>query len=452
MATLAAAQPKRGPDGQLKLTKITCGGGLILQLTPGTPMEDGRVAVARSWIGRYTDPATRRDKWPGLGSFDPKDPRALDKARARLAEHKAQAAAGIDPAQAKADAAAQAVATAAAPKTFRVVAEAYITESTPLRRDRWADNWRGSFTNWVYPLIGDKLIADVTTDDVERVLHQEVFGDGGVSEGKFLFCRVHTAIKVRSRIAKIMNESIRKKYLAPGSNPASLEVLGELPDPEDVCEAKPHASIPYTRMPALMKQLNGSVVDRAIAFVVLTGVRTKPVRLMTWNQIDMARRVWTIPRILTKCLKHDFRVPLSDAAITILEEMQRHRQSDAVDAAVFPTRNRNRGGGKFLGQHTIRLNLQKNLPEFTSEDGDTATVHGFRSTFGDWCEEQSGCPDVVSEVALGHAVGTRVRRKYKRTDYLALRHQLMTNWATYCLTGRVVAWQRQVVTDELVAA
>jgi integrase len=438
MADLTAAQPNRDANGQPKVTKVACGGGLILQLTPGRPMADGRVAIARSWIGRYADPKTGKDKWPGLGTFDPKDPGALDKVRAKLAEIKTQAAKGIDPAQAKVDAEARAIAAAAAPKTFYVVAEAYIDEATPLRRDRWADNWRGSFRNWVYPLIGDKLVADITTDDIEGVLHQNVVG-----EGDFAFVRNHTAIKVRSRIAKVITVAMRKKYREPGLNPAALNVLAELPADE---EGKPHACVPYAEMPALMKKLNGgSVVDRAIAFTALTGVRTKPVRLMTWNQIDKVRRVWTMPRAVTKCLKHDFRVPLSDAAMAILDEMERHRHRDAPDAAVFPARNKTRGNGKFLGQHTMRRSLQVKFSDFRSEDGEAVTIHGFRSGFGDWCEEQSGCPDVVSEAALGHVVGSRVRRRYKRTDYLELRRQLMANWATYCMTGRVVRWKHQSI-------
>jgi len=86
-----------------------------------------------------------------------------------------------------------------------------------------------------------------------------------------------------------------------------------------------------------MKLLNGgSVIERAMAFTALTGVRTKPVRYLTWNQIDLNRRIWTMPRKLTKCLKHDFSVPLSDAAMAILESMQRHRQ-DALARVIEPT-------------------------------------------------------------------------------------------------------------------
>jgi integrase len=39
----------------------------------------------------------------------------------------------------------------------------------------------------------------------------------------------------------------------------------------------------------------------------------------------------------------------------------------------------------------------------------TVTAHGFRSTFKDWATECTSFPNEVSEMALGHAIGTRSR-------------------------------------------
>jgi integrase len=60
------------------------------------------------------------------------------------------------------------------------------------------------------------------------------------------------------------------------------------------------------------------------------------------------------------------------------------------------------------------------------------TVHGFRSTFKDWASEMTSFPDHVSEAALAHASGDRVRAAYARRDLFEKRRQLMNAWAKYC--------------------
>ena len=70
------------------------------------------------------------------------------------------------------------------------------------------------------------------------------------------------------------------------------------------------------------------------------------------------------------------------------------------------------------------------------------TVHGFRSTFRDWCGDKTNFPREVAEAALAHKVGSEVERAYRRSDALEKRRLLMQAWATYCIgsqAGNVVA-------------
>jgi integrase len=69
------------------------------------------------------------------------------------------------------------------------------------------------------------------------------------------------------------------------------------------------------------------------------------------------------------------------------------------------------------------------------------TVHGFRSTFSDWCAEQTNFPSEVREMALAHAVGDKVEAAYRRGDLFNKRRQLADAWARFCTTsgGKVVA-------------
>ena len=63
-----------------------------------------------------------------------------------------------------------------------------------------------------------------------------------------------------------------------------------------------------------------------------------------------------------------------------------------------------------------------------------AVPHGFRSSLRDWEAECTGASWAACESALAHNVGNSVESAYLRSDLLAQRHALMTQWADF-LTG-----------------
>ena len=65
-----------------------------------------------------------------------------------------------------------------------------------------------------------------------------------------------------------------------------------------------------------------------------------------------------------------------------------------------------------------------------------ATVHGFRSTFKDWCSEQTAYPNELSEIAMAHTVSDKVEAAYRRGDMRQKRARLMAEWAKYCSSGK----------------
>ena len=58
--------------------------------------------------------------------------------------------------------------------------------------------------------------------------------------------------------------------------------------------------------------------------------------------------------------------------------------------------------------------------------------HGFRSTFKTWASEETSHENIVTEMALAHAVGDDVEAAYRRGDLLQRRRALMDDWAAYC--------------------
>ena len=60
------------------------------------------------------------------------------------------------------------------------------------------------------------------------------------------------------------------------------------------------------------------------------------------------------------------------------------------------------------------------------------TTHGFRSSFRDWCGEETSFPREIAEAALAHVVGDETERAYRRGTALEKRRRLMLAWANYC--------------------
>ena len=92
-------------------------------------------------------------------------------------------------------------------------------------------------------------------------------------------------------------------------------------------------------------------------------------------------------------------MPLSPAAIALLKAL--------------PTESGNRN--LFIGARGDRTS-QAAITVLPKRLGFEATVHGFRSTFADWCHERTGANAMLVEMSLAHSVGSDVERSYRRTD------------------------------------
>ena len=154
---------------------------------------------------------------------------------------------------------------------------------------------------------------------------------------------------------------------------------------------------------------------------MLTACRSGEARLATWAEIDVEAREWRIPAERMK-MAVEHRVPLSDAALAVLESMRPLRGADLV----FPSPLR---ASRPLSDMTLTKVLRD------TGLADRATVHGFRSAFRTWAAERTSFPHAVCEQALAHAVGSDVERSYARSDLFDKRRALMTAWAEHATGG-----------------
>lgn len=255
------------------------------------------------------------------------------------------------------------------------------------------------------PTIGDLPVAAIDTALVMKIVEP------------LWSTKTETASRVRGRIELILDWAAARGYRA-GDNPARwrghLDKL--LPARTKVRKVKHHAALPYGDLPAFMAGLRGreGVSARCLEFVILTAARTGEAVGARWAEIDLAAKVWTVPAERMKAHR-EHKVPLSQRAVEILEGLP--REGDYV----FP-------GGK-ADKPLSNMALLATLRRMERPD---LTGHGFRSTFRDWCAEQTAFPAEVAEMALAHVVSDKVEAAYRRGDLFRKRAQLMDAWGRYC--------------------
>ena len=169
-------------------------------------------------------------------------------------------------------------------------------------------------------------------------------------------------------------------------------------------------------MPTFFKELQKreGTAARALEFLTLTAARSGEVRGAQWSEIDLAKKVWTVPAERMKA-KREHRVPLSSQATTLLKALP----------------SRETGGLLFPGSKPKTKLSDMALTALTRRMQIDAVPHGMRASFRNWTAEETAYPNEVAEMALAHAVGNAVEAAYRRGDLFEKRRSMMDDWATF---------------------
>jgi integrase len=120
-------------------------------------------------------------------------------------------------------------------------------------------------------------------------------------------------------------------------------------------------------------------------------------------------------KIITRAAEKNIDIQtLTDEMIDILESLH------VLNEHVFPGHRE----GRPLSASAMIATMKK-------MDIDHCVPHGFRSSFRDWCEEQSTSSYGVIERALAHTIPNKTERAYNRGDLFDKRRELMTDWGSY---------------------
>jgi len=388
------------------------GGGLCLQVSP---------TGAKSWLYRYK--ADGKIRSMGLGSVQTV---TLAQARKHADECRQLRQRGIDPLDAlnavkqankaessalEAQAKQQAqVESGTAPDLFKNVGADFIaTNRSQWRNPKHRQQWENTLLTYVYPAIGHKRCAEVTTDDVLSIL-KPIWQE-----------KPETASRVRGRIETILNAA-KVRGFRSGENPAAwsghLALL--LPAKMKVRAVEHHAALDYGELPDFIVNLrqHPGLSASALELTILTAARTSEVLNAVWSEFDLEAKVWTVPGNRMKAGK-THRVPLSDVAFEVLERLKAHRREG--EDWLFPGQAKDKPLSNMAMLMLLRRMGRGEL-----------TAHGFRSTFRDWCAETTSYPREVVEMALAHTIENKVEAAYRRGDLFEKRRELMRDWARFC--------------------
>ena len=362
------------------------GGGLYLFVGP---------TGSKSWVFIWTRSGKKREM--GLGAYPVV---SLAKARLKAADCRIAVQEGRDPIAEKAK---------QAEPTFGECADLYVaTVKSEWRDAKHEYQWNQTLTNFCQD-IRPKRVSAITTDDILKVL------------SPMWQAKAETASRLRGRLERVL-EFAKVKGWRLGENPAAWRGnLRNLLPKRQRLQRGHQAAMPYVDIPDFVDRLKQSdaMAARALEFTILTVARSGETLGATWKEIDFKAKLWNVPMERMKAgAPHT--VPLSAAAMSILEALYENRQGDYIFTRV---------ADKPLSNMAMMMMLRR------MKHADI-TVHGFRSGFRDWCGDATNFPREVAEAALAHKVGDAVERAYRRSDALEKRRTLMQAWADYVCTVR----------------
>lgn len=368
--------------------KISDGGGLWLYKRQDGPGQ---------WVLRYTMIGRRREM--GLGSVQDvslKDARlAADKWRSVVRK-------GLDPISERERE--RRLAERRLHLLREVADDAFESRKAELKNDGKSGRWFSPLEVHILPKLGKKPVGDIDQIDIRDTLLPIWHSKAETARkalNRLAICMRHAAalgLEVDLQAAEKARALLGQQRHKPGNIPA----------------------LPWPDVPAFYASLSdGTITHLALRLLILTGVRSAPLRFLRLEQID--GDVWTIPGEKQKGRKDktpDFRVPLVPDAMALIEQAKAFSRDGYLFANVKK--------GVISDATMARLMERRGM---------AARPHGFRSSLRDWIAETTNTQYEVAETTLGHIIGGKVERAYRRTDYLEQRRKLLELWAAH-VTGK----------------
>ncbi|WP_019223750.1 tyrosine-type recombinase/integrase [Bartonella rattaustraliani] len=369
--------------------KYNDGAGLLLH-----KREDG----GAQWIYRYTIHGRRREM--GLGSLRHI---SLKQAREHATRWRSVLHEGRDPIKEREKQKREAISNLHYLKDIAL--ETFESRKAELKNDGKNGDWLAPLRLYILPKLGCLPISEITQTEIRNTLSPIWHTKAGTAEkalNRLNICFKHAAalgldvdLQVTAKARALLGKQRHKAINMPAMD--------------------------WKDVPAFYQTLctKTTMTQLALRLLILTGVRTRPLRYIHKDQVD--GDIWTIPAENMKGRRDattEFRVPLSSEALKVIEQARLLSRNDFFFSAT--------GRGPLA---------EKCMSKYMKRVGLDVCPHGFRSSLRDWLAETTDAPYEVAETILSHTVGGQVERAYRRTDYLEQRRVYMDKWAAY-VTGQ----------------
>ena len=316
--------------------------------------------------------------------------------------------------------------------TFQRIADEWIDYREQVgyweKRRKELEITKARLKKYVFPIIGKKKVSEISSQDVVDVLVSV-----GKSEGM--------CAKVKTIVNHIFKWSVLKSYR--NTNP--VEYVSTLIRDIDIQykQVLNRPALDFHDVPDFVATLidKGDVGSLLLCFSILTCARSQSVRLMTWDEVNFDKKIWTIPEDHDKVKGATrFRtVMLNDQSIEILNKMRIRKK---VGKLVFPNPKTNESfsDNAFIVK-LERLHNEKKLIDgigwVDRKSGRRITQHGFRSSFKTWSvSDELGnnkrFDPKISEYCLLHGKNDPYKGGYERCEFAKSRREMMDEWGLWC--------------------
>ena len=290
--------------------------------------------------------------------------------------------------------------------SFEAVAREWFTKHAP----NWADSHSSRIINRlerdVFPWIGGKAVATVTTSQLLSVVRR--VEERGALE------TAHRALRNCGQVFRYAVATGRAR-----TDP-SVVLRGALPPVKGGHFA---ALTDPQKVGSLLRVLDGYegslIVRCALRLAPLVFVRPGELRRAEWSDFDLESGEWhfTVSKTDTQHL-----VPLSRQSVEILRELY---PLTGHGRYVFPS-GRTPKGDRPMSENAVLAALRR-----MGIGKEEMSGHGFRAMARTLLDEVLGFrPDYI-EHQLAHVVRDPLGRAYNRTAHLPQRRQMMQAWADY---------------------
>ncbi|HHS9832582.1 TPA: tyrosine-type recombinase/integrase [Klebsiella variicola subsp. variicola] len=388
--------------------KLTDGFGMFLRITP---------KGSKYWQMAYRFEGKQKifsiGVYPAVSLADARQRR--DEARRLLAQ-------GIDPNTKKQAEVKELKAKRDKTRSFRTVAKAWFSTKT-----KWSDDYGDAvwkrLETYVFPVIGDKDVAELDTGDLlVPVKKVEALG------------YLEVAMRIQQYITAILRHAVQQKLIR--HNPA-YDMEGAVQKPQT--EHRP--ALELEEIPQLLNKIaeykGRRLTILAIQLNLMIFIRSSELRFARWSEIDFKSKLWVIPeqREAIENVKHSTRgakmkrkhfVPLCKQAIKILKEIRQLTYEEGQDDGLIFTGCYD--SFKPMSENTINKAL-RNMGYDTKQD---ICGHGFRTLACSALIESGLWSEDAVELQMSHKESNSVRAAYThKAKHLDQRRLMLQWWADF---------------------